>query len=161
MIQRWAARWDCRLTSGVSDMINDLQWTTLQKSRRLTSFYRSLHQDPPDIQIPQNYIYITPCLTLPVYHTSSISFHLFTTSTNYYQKSFFPHTIADQNNLPDEIIDSTILDDFLYHLKFCEYVWLVAGPNNCIILSDMFLVILWFRGYAVTHPLCCTSCITV
>ena len=40
-----------------------------------------------------------------------------TTSTNYYQKSFFPHTIADWNNLPDEIIDSTTLDEFLYHLK--------------------------------------------
>ena len=36
MIQRRAAWWvkqDYRLTSSVSDMINDLQWTTLQKRR--------------------------------------------------------------------------------------------------------------------------------
>ena len=39
MIQRRAARWvkqDYRLTSSVSDMINNLQWTTLQKRRRFS-----------------------------------------------------------------------------------------------------------------------------
>ena len=78
MIQRQAARWvkqDYRLTSSISDMINNLQWTSLQKRRmysRLTIFCRFLHQDRPDIRIPQYY----PYLTLPIYHTSSVSFHL-------------------------------------------------------------------------------------
>ena len=58
MIKRRAARWvkqDYRLTSSVSDMINNSQWITLQRRRmysRLTIFYRFLHQDPPDIRIP-------------------------------------------------------------------------------------------------------------
>ena len=59
-------------------------------------------------------IYITPCLTLPVYHTSSISFHLLHLLTTTRGASF----LTDWNNLPDEIIDSTNLDDFLYYLKF-------------------------------------------
>ena len=124
MIQRRAARWvkqDYRLTSSVSDMINDLQWTTLQKrsmySRLIIfkiDFYIKTHQ----LSRSHSIIYITPCLTLPIYHTMQQRFIPPTTSTNYYQKSFFPHTIADWNNLPDEIIDSTSLDDFSYHLKF-------------------------------------------
>ena len=78
MIQRQAARWvkqDYRLTSSVSDMINNLQWTTLQKRRmysRLTNFYIKTRQ----ISRSHSTIYITPYLTLPIYHTSSVSFHL-------------------------------------------------------------------------------------
>ena len=37
MVQRQAARWvkqDYRLTSSVSDMLNDLQWTTLYECRK-------------------------------------------------------------------------------------------------------------------------------
>jgi len=84
---------------------------------RLTIFI-DFHIRTHQISRSHSTIYITPCLTLPIYHTSSISFYLCTTSTNYYQKSFFPHTIADWNNLPDEIIDSTNLDDFSYCIKF-------------------------------------------
>ena len=121
MIQQRAARWvkqDYRLTSSVSDMINNLQWTALQKRRmysRLTIFYRFLYHDPPDIRIPQYYLhhFIShfTCLSHQQRFIPPI------TSTNYYQKSFFSHTIVDWNNLPDEIIDSTTLDNFSYHLK--------------------------------------------
>ena len=127
MIQRRAARWvkqDYRLTSNVSDKINNLQWTALQKCRiysRLTIFCRFLCYDPPDIWIPQYYLHHSmPHFTRLSHHQHFIQP---ITSTNYYQKSFFPPTIVDWNNLPDEIIDSTTLDDFSYHLKFfCEYV---------------------------------------
>ena len=59
MVQRRAARWvkqDYRLISIVSDMMNDLQWSTLYECRkhcRLLTFYKFLHQDPPDINIPK------------------------------------------------------------------------------------------------------------
>ena len=62
MVQRRAARWvkqDYRLTSSVSDMMEDLQWSTLcecRKYSRLTTFYKFLHQDPPDINIPEHYL---------------------------------------------------------------------------------------------------------
>ena len=95
MIQRRVARWvkqDYRLTSSVSDMINNLQWITLQK-RRLTIFYRFLHQDPPDIRIPQYYLYHSISHFTRLSHQQHFIPPI--TSTNYYQKSFFPHTIAD------------------------------------------------------------------
>jgi len=44
------------------------------------------------------------------------------TSCNYYQKGFFPLTITDWNKLPNEIIECSTLDEFLYHLNFCDYV---------------------------------------
>ena len=64
MVQRRAARWvkqDYRQTSSsVSNMLYDLQWSTLHERRkccRLTTFYKFLHQDPPDINIPRHYLF--------------------------------------------------------------------------------------------------------
>ena len=76
MVQRRAARWvklDYRQTSSVTDMMNDLQWSTLlerKKYSRLTffiNFYTMTHQ----ISVSQNIIYLTPCLTLRVCPTIS------------------------------------------------------------------------------------------
>ena len=76
MVQRRAARWvkqDYRLTSSVSDMLNDLQWTTLYELRkccRLITFFKILHQDPPDISIPEHYLpHSIPYHTLHSYLT--------------------------------------------------------------------------------------------
>ena len=33
------------------------------------------------------------------------------------QEKFFPHTITDWNSLPNELIESTTLEDFSYYLK--------------------------------------------
>jgi len=62
MVQRQAARWvkqNYRQTSSVSDMINDLQWSTLLEHRkfsRLRKNYKFLHHDPPEISIPEHYL---------------------------------------------------------------------------------------------------------
>jgi len=75
MVQRRAARWikqDYRQTSSVSDMMNDLQWSTLLERRkysRLTIFYNFLHHDPPDISIPEHY------LPHPLCHITHLSNH--------------------------------------------------------------------------------------
>ena len=53
MVQWRVARWakqDYRLTSSVSDMLNDLQWTTLYERRNYCRLI-FLHQDPSDISI--------------------------------------------------------------------------------------------------------------
>ena len=121
MVQRRAARWvkqDYRQTSSVSNMLYDLQWSTLHERRkccRLTTFYKFLHQDPPDINIPRHYLF--HCLS---YSTRMSHRHRLippATSTNYYQKSFFPRTIFDWNNLPNEVIECSSFDEFSYHLK--------------------------------------------
>ena len=105
MVQWWAARWvkqDYRLTSSVTDMMKDLQWSTLHDRRkysRLIIFYKFLHQDPTDISIPEYYLYHS------LSHFTRLSHHQRLippmASSNYYQKSFFPHTINDWNNLPN------------------------------------------------------------
>ena len=121
MVQRRAARWvkqDYRQTSSVSNMLYDHQWSTLHEHRkccRLTTFYKFLHQDPPDINIPRHYLF--HCLS---YSTRMSHRHRLippATSTNYYQKSFFPRTIFDWNNLPNEAIECSSFDEFSYHLK--------------------------------------------
>ena len=126
MIQRRAVRWvkqDYRLISDVSDMMNDLQWPTLYERRkycRLITFHKFLHQNPPDINIPRHYLHHS------LSHFTRLSHHHRLippiTSTNYYQKSFFPHTIADWNNLPNELIECVALDKFSHHLKSCDYI---------------------------------------
>ena len=72
MVQWRAARWvkqDYRFTSSVSDMMNDLQRSTLYECRkycRLITFYKfyiKTHQ----ISISQNITYLTLCLTLHIY----------------------------------------------------------------------------------------------
>ena len=63
MVQKQAARWveqDCRPTSSVSEMINDLQWPTLQERRKYSrpiTFYKFLHGSLPDTSIPDHYIH--------------------------------------------------------------------------------------------------------
>ena len=126
MVQRRAARWvklDYRQTSSVSDMMDDLQWPTLLERRkysRLTIFYKFLHHDPPDISIPEYY------LPHSLSHITRLSHHQRLipplTSCNYYQKSFFPLTITDWNKLPNEVIECSTQDEFLYHLNFYDYV---------------------------------------
>ena len=99
MVQRRAARWvkqDYRQTSSVS-----------------ISFYIKTHLH--DINIPRHYLF--HCLS---YSTRMSHRHRLippATSTNYYQKSFFPRTIFDWNNLPNEVIECSSFDEFSYHLK--------------------------------------------
>ena len=73
MVQRRAARWvkqDYRLTNSVSNMMEDLQWSTLcerRKYSRLTTFYKFLHQDPPDISIPRTLLTTLAKIRLKIY----------------------------------------------------------------------------------------------
>ena len=76
MVQRQAAKWvkqDYRLTSSVTDMMKDLQWSTLHDQRKynrlIIYFYKFLHQlRPTRHQYPRILLsYTTLCLTLHVY----------------------------------------------------------------------------------------------
>ena len=79
-------------------------------------FNNFLHQDPPDISIPEHYTHQS------LSHYTRLSYNqqliiLYLCPTSYYQKSSFPHTIIDWNNLPNKIECST-LDEFLHRLRF-------------------------------------------
>ena len=127
MVQWWAARrvkHNYRLTSSVED----LQWLTLcerRKYSRLTTFYKFLHQDPPDINIPEYYLPHSLSYFTRLSHHRWLIPPTTLTSTNYYQESF-PHTITDSNSLPNELIECTTLEDFSYYLKS---LWLYI--TNC------------------------------
>jgi len=41
-----------------------------------------------------------------------------------------PINVMPMQLLPNEIIECSTLDEFLYHLNFCDYAWLPAGPNT-------------------------------
>ena len=95
-------------------MMNDLKWPTLYEHRkycRLNTFYKFLHQNPPDINIPHYLPHSLSHFTHLLHHYRLIPPII---STNYYQKSFFPHTIADGNSLPNELIECATLDKFSY-----------------------------------------------
>ena len=117
MASSWRTKQDYRQTSSVSEMMNDLQWSTLHERRKFSSsiFYKFLHQDRPDISIPEHYSHYY------LSHNTRLSHHQRLipplTSSNYYQKSFFPHTIIYWNNLLNEISECSTLDEFLYHLS--------------------------------------------
>ena len=166
MVQQQAARWvkqDYRLTSSVSEMINDLQWSTLHECRkfsRLIIFYNFLHQDPPDISIPEHYSHHSLSRYTWLSHHKQLMPPLM--SFNYYQKSFFPYTIIDWNHLPNEIIECSTLDEFLYHPNF---VWscMTSGwtkhldNHTTLIYNGLCLLF----GVVQLHPLCCISLMAV
>ena len=54
-------------------------------------------------------------------HTHHLHYIPPSTSTTYFQKSFFPRTITDWNNLPDNIIESDTLQHFILSLKSHNY----------------------------------------
>ena len=68
-----------------------LQWFTLcerRKYSKLTTFYKFLHQDPPDVNIPEHYLPHSLSYFTGLSHYQRLITP--TTSTNYYQKSLLP-----------------------------------------------------------------------
>ena len=69
-------------------------------------------------------------------HQSHKQFIPPSTSTNYYiSEKLLPNTITDMNSLLNGLIESSILDEFSYHLKFRLYSCnLKAEPNINVIM---------------------------
>ena len=87
MVQRTAARWTCRRwhnTSHVGEMIDDLQWSTLEKRRTnssLTLFYKILRliNQPDILEDYQTHNSMTDRL----HHLIFVNFHIFPESYPY------------------------------------------------------------------------------
>ena len=118
-IQRRAARWtlsDYNRYSSVSNMLKQLQWSSLEKRRsdsRLCMFYRILHDPNLPIEIPH---YIIPT-QYPTRNDHPHHYILPYASTTYYQQSFFQRTVKEWNNLPLSVINSDSLLTFSLSLK--------------------------------------------
>ena len=113
MVQRRAARYvtnkyDRR--SSVTDILNNLRWKSLQQRRqdaRLTLIYK----------IKNNLVHLdnNNRLTPPgrlTRHKHENSFHIPFSGQDYRKNSFFPRTIVDWNNLPNDIAEASSLMAF-------------------------------------------------
>ena len=113
MVQRWAARWvESDYTSNVTSMLCDLNWSTLQCRREvstLKTFYNVIYNTSA-LKIP-HYFMIT---TYATRHQHPIHFITPSVRTNFYKYGYFPRTVCDWNNLPIQIIElipyTTIFD---------------------------------------------------
>ncbi len=112
MVQRRAARYACNRyhnTSSVTDMLNTLNWPTLQQRRlktRLIMFYKIVHHI---VAVPSTLLIPTDIRTRQL-HPQTYR-HLLTVK-DCYKYSFFPYTITQWNVLPPKVVLSPTLNIF-------------------------------------------------
>jgi len=112
-VQRRAARWvmsDYNRTSSVSNMLETLNWPTLESRRkisRLQTLYKGIH-NLSALSIPP---YFLPTQRLTRHHHPDHFIHP-CPRTSYYQHSFYPRTIVDWNKLPLSVIESEDINIF-------------------------------------------------
>ena len=117
MVQRRAARFVCgryHNTSSVSEMLQDLEWPSLQQRRemlRLVLFYKIHH----NLVIFDTSPYITPALRA-TRNTHHQGYHIPTSTKEYHRNSFFPRTVKVWNSLPPDIISAPSAEAFHQHL---------------------------------------------
>ena len=116
MVQRTAARWTCRRwhnTSHVGDMLDDLQWTTLQQRRTDTSltFFYKIHNGLVDID-RDRYLMPNKSTRYSTRTTHLQQYDRLTASTDLLKFSFFPRVIPLWNSLPESTVAMTTVDSF-------------------------------------------------
>ena len=113
MVQRRAARFvlnSYHNTASVSNMINHLNWKTLQTRRKeasLVMFYKIVYGL---VFIPAQ-PYLTPITKESRLH-HNLSFIIPYSKQDYHLYSFFPNTIRAWNALPQHIVNTTELETF-------------------------------------------------
>jgi len=117
MVQRKAARFvfgDYSTYSSVSNMLQELQWISLQERRRqarLIMFYKILHNVVEvDFDVHLNFMEIPT-------RGHQLKFRQLSTRLDSFKHSFLPATIRDWNSLPIEVVTSPNLDQFTAKLN--------------------------------------------
>jgi len=112
-VQRRAARYTngrFHNTSSVTSMLDHLKWNSLETRRniaKVTMLYTVTHNlvaINPDFYISSQ--------TSITRHGHSLWYKPFSTSTDYFKFSFFPHTVVLWNTLPPDIVSASSLDKF-------------------------------------------------
>ena len=116
-VQRTAARWTCRRwrnASSVGDMLDELQWPSLEARREqssLTVFYK-IHSGTVALD-KDKYMYL---ITAPNIRRTRTSHEFqFTRDLAYsdaLKNSFFPRTIQVWNSLPSSVVSSKTPEEF-------------------------------------------------
>ena len=113
-IQRRVARWvlsDHRQQSSVTNMLNQLHWPTLQLRRyvsRLSQIHKIVYHHNTAINMPSYYI----PTSYPTRQLHAYRYIIPSISTTSYQQSFFPKSIKQWNNLPNDCISIRSFEHF-------------------------------------------------
>ena len=115
MVQRRAARFVARNYSRVDgtviNILNELNWSSLQERRKKSclAIMNKIHTNDVAIPIPE-YVQRQTMKSTRQYHP--MKFHPMEVSTNVYKYSYFLKTISDWNNLPSSVIDLNTIEGF-------------------------------------------------
>ena len=111
--QRWAARYVLsrhRNTSSVSDMLQSLNWRSLENRRKDARLYMMFKIDRGLVAISKDSRLIPPKRSTR--HSHHRAFQTVTYRTDKRRMSFFPRTVRDWNALPPDIVDLETLEAF-------------------------------------------------
>ena len=108
-VQRTAARWTCRRwrnTSSVGDMLDDLEWPSLETRREQSSltFFYKIHFGTLSLDKDK---YLTPAPNIRSTRAShEFQYTRYLAYSEALKNSFFPRTIPVLNSLPSSVVSS-------------------------------------------------------
>ena len=114
-VQRTAARWTCRRwrnTSSVGDMLDELEWPSLDARREQSSltFFYKIHSGTVFLDKDK---YLTPATNLHRTRAShDIQYTRYFAYSDALKNSFFPRTIPLWNSLPSSVVSSKTIEEF-------------------------------------------------
>ena len=116
-VQKTAARWVCRRwhnKSSVDDMLNDLDWPSLEDRRlksSLTFFYKIIIHSGTVSLDKDKYLTLAPRLrSTRASHDSQYTRYM--SYSDALKNSFFPRTIPLWNSLPSSVVASKTTEEF-------------------------------------------------
>ena len=114
-VQRTAARWTCRRwrnTSSVGDMLDELEWPSLEARREQSSltFFYKIHSGTVSLDKDK---YLTPAPNLQRTRAShDLQYTRYFAYSDALKNSFFPRTIPLWNSLPSSVVSSKTIEEF-------------------------------------------------
>ena len=114
-VQRTAARWTCRRwrnTSSVGDMLDELEWPSLEARREQSSltFFYKIHSGTVSLDKDK---YLTPASNLHRTRAShDLQYTRYFAYSDALKNSFFPRTIPLWNSLPSSVVYSKTIEEF-------------------------------------------------
>ena len=114
-VQRTAARWTCRRwrnTSSVGDMLDELEWPSLEARREQSSltFFYKIHSGTVSLDKDK---YLTPAPNLQRTRAShDLQYTRYFAYDDALKNSFFPRTIPLWNSLPSSVVSSKTIEEF-------------------------------------------------
>ena len=114
-MQRTAARWTCRRwrnTSSVGDMLDELEWPSLEARREQSSliFFYKIHSETVSLDKDK---YLTPAPNIrSTRATREFQYTRYLAYSKALKNSFFPRTIPVWNSLPSSVVSSKTPEEF-------------------------------------------------